>query len=152
MRLQFLLIKLFIFGFLVALFIDANISCEDKESPTQPEIGSPDFSEYQESEAMQKLSEDLISAFKSNNKSKVIEYLGYIQIDTISVSDEVRDIYSEILNSSTKSLSDYGSALESRKLIFANELLAEYEITINGEVYTLDYGNGGDGAWKLLRL
>jgi uncharacterized protein YaaN involved in tellurite resistance len=135
-------LKFFFFGFCIAFIINLSLSCSDKESPTQPEVGNPDFSEFQESEAMQKLSEDLISAFKSNNKSKVIEYL----------SDEVKEIYSEILNSSTKSLSDYGSALESRKLIFANELFAEYEITINGEVYTLDYGNGGDNVWKLLRL
>ena len=142
MKQKIAFLKLFLVGFIIAFFIDANINCSENESPTQPEDGNQDISEYQETEAMQKLSDNLIAAYKSNNKNKVIETL----------SEEVKEIYSNILNSSTKSLSAYGNALESRKLIFANELYAEYEITIDGEVYTLNYGNGGDGIWKLLRL
>ncbi len=138
----YLYLKLFLLGFCTALMINLNLSCSEKESITKPKSEAPDFSEYQETESMKKLSEDLIAALKSNKKEDVIEFL----------SDEVKEIYSNILKSSTKSLSDYGIALESRKLIFANELFAEYEIIIEGETYSIDYGNGGDGVWKLLRL
>ncbi|MCB9250269.1 MAG: hypothetical protein H6613_17815 [Ignavibacteriales bacterium] len=56
------------------------------------------------------------------------------------------------MNSSDKSLAAYGEALENRKLIFANDLYAEYEITLNQTTYTIAYGNGGDGKWQLLRF
>ena len=131
---------LFCYGFVIAAILIFSFSCTGDNSTTQSQ--DQNNSEYSETQAMRNLSDNLIAAFKSENKDEIINYL----------SDNVKDVYSDILNNSTQNLSDFGTALEKRKLVFASQLFAEYEITINGEIYTIAYGNGGDGVWKLLRL
>lgn len=133
-------IKLFFFGFILAAFLNYIPSCSEKKSPVQPDDQSN--TGYSESEELKNLSDSLITAYKSEDKTKVIHFL----------SDDSKEIYSNILNSSNESLAEYGAALENRKLIFTNELYAEYEITINQKTYTIAYGNGGDGKWQLLRF
>ncbi|MBT8351707.1 MAG: hypothetical protein KJO26_10810 [Deltaproteobacteria bacterium] len=133
-------ILLFCYGFVIAAIVNFSFSCTGNNSSTQPQ--DQNNSEYSETQAMRNLSDGLIAAFKSENKDDIINYL----------SDNKKDVYSGILINSTQKLSDFGTALEKRKLVFANKLYAEYEITINGEIYTIAYGNGGDDVWKLLRL
>lgn len=133
-------LKFFLFGFILAAFLNYIPSCSEKKSPVEPDDGID--TEYSENYGMQSLSDSLIAAFESNDKTKVSNFL----------SDESKDIYSNILNNSNENLSVFGDALAKRKLIFANELYAEYEITINENTYTISYANGGDSKWHLLRL
>ena len=133
-------IKLFLLGFILAAFLNYIPSCSEKKSPVQPD--DLNNTGYSESEELKTLSDSLITAYKSEDKTKVIHFL----------NDEIKEIYSNILNSSTESLSEFGAALEDRKLIFANDLYAEYEIMINQKTYTIAYSNGGDGNWQLLRF
>ncbi len=136
----YLHLKLFSFGFGIAFLINLNLSCSEKESPTQPEENLN--TEYTESQSMKGLSESLIAAFNSEDKPKVISYL----------NDEFKEVYAEILNNSKESLSAFGTALEKRKLIFANELYAEYEIIINEVTYTIAYVSSGSNDWQLMRF
>ena len=46
----------------------------------------------------------------------------------------------------------FANALKNKKLVFANEMYAEYELTIDGNVFTIAYSNSGDGVWKLHRF
>lgn len=135
-------IKLFCVGFILAGILNLYFNCSKEESPTQASDQEPSETEYIENQDMKNLSDSLISAFKSEDKSKVLSCL----------NNEFEDIYSSVLNNTTVSLSEFGSALEERKLIFSNSLYAEYEITINENTYTIAYANCGDSNWQLVRL
>ena len=142
MRNNTIFLKLFCVGFLIAAGIYFSLSCSDKKSPFEPDQEPQNQSEYFETEEMKILSDSLIAAFKSENKNMVFKLL----------DEECRDIYSTILINSNKSLIEYGNALENRELKFANELYAEYEVSINNETYTLAYANSGDSKWRLIRF
>lgn len=140
MKNQYHSFKLFVIGFLIAAGLNHIPSCSNNESPTQPTDGNP--AEYSETQSMKNLSDSLISAFKSENKEQVMNCF----------NKEFKDTYAPILNNTTRSLSAFGTALEKRKLVFANDLYAEYEITIEGITYTIAYANCGDTNWQLVRL
>jgi hypothetical protein len=140
MKYQYHFIKLFCFGFLLAAGVNYIASCSKDESPTQPIDDNP--AQYSETSEMKNLSDSLISAFKSENKEKVMNCF----------NEEFKDTYAPILNNTTKSLTAFGTALEKRILKFANSFYAEYELTIDGITYTIAYANSGDSKWQLVRL
>ncbi len=133
-------VKFFLFGFILAAFLNYIPSCSEEKSPVQPE--DQNIPGYSESPELKKLSDSLISAYKAEDKAKIIEF----------INEETKEIYANILNTSTKSLAAYGEALENRKLTFVNDLYAEYEITINEITYTFACANTGDGFWQLVRF
>ena len=140
MKNQYHSFTLFVVGFLLAAGLNHIPSCSNNESPTQPTDGNP--AEYSETQGMKNLSDSLISAFKSENKEKVMNCF----------NEEFKNTYQPIINNTTKSLSAFGTALEKRKLTFANSLYAEYELIIDGIIYTIAYANSGDSKWQLVRL
>lgn len=140
MKHHYPLIKLFFFGFFLAATLNLNHSCSEKDSPTEPieEYNT----EYTESQSLKMLSDSLIMAFNAEDKPKVISFL----------NDEFKEVYAEMLNTSKESLAVFGTALEKRKLIFANELYAEYEIFVNEVTYTIAYVSSGNNDWQLMRF
>lgn len=133
-------LKLFFFGFFLAALLNHIPSCSDDKSPTEPD--DQKNLQVTESAELKDFSEDVITAYKSEDKEAVIEFL----------NEECKEVYSDMLNSSDESLIKYGEALEKRKLIFATDFYAEYEISIDDKIYTIAYGNEGDGTWQLLRF
>lgn len=133
-------VKLFCFGFMLAAVFNLTPSCSENESPTQP--NDHNSSEYYESQDLKNLLDSLITAFKSENKSKVLN----------CINEEFIETYTPILNNSTASLSAFGTALETRKLVFSNSLYAEYEISVNENTYTIAYANCGEDKWQLVRF
>ena len=143
MKIRLKRLELFTFGFILAALLNLTSNCSEKNSPTQPEDKiDPPTTDYLETQPMKNLSDSLISAFNLEDKSKVISCL----------SEDTRDIYGEILNNSTASLKAFGKGLENRKLVFANQLYAEYEITVDGKIYSIAYVSCGDDIWHLSRL
>lgn len=128
--------RLFIIGFLLA-FIMSNLTHCPEESPTNPGE-EPAF----ETEQLKDLNLTTIEAFNSANKDVVLDLM----------YDEYKEIYGEYLDDNTDKMKAYAKALESRKIIFANDMYAEYEITIEGKVFTIAYSHSGDGNWKLHRF
>lgn len=128
--------RLFVLGFLLA-FITANLTMCPEESATNPSEPPP-----VETEQVKQFNTTVKTAFESGDKSAVINLM----------YEDYQDIYGEMLNKSTADMQAFAKALENRKLIFANELYAEYEITIDGNVYTIAYSNNGDNIWKLHRF
>ena len=140
MKYKYQFLRLFLLGFLLAAITNYFVSCSKSESPTQPIDDNP--TQYSETSEMKNLSDSLIAAFKSESKEKVMNCF----------NEEFKDTYQPIINNTTKSLSAFGTALEKRKLTFANSLYAEYEFTIDGIIYTIAYANCGDNKWQLVRL
>lgn len=140
MKNQYHFIKLFCFGFSLATSLNYISSCSKNESLTQPIEDIP--AQYSETQEMKSLSDSLVAAFKAEDKNKVLN----------CTNDEFKEVYAPILNGTTESLSVFGTALEKRKLVFSNLLYAEYEVSINGTIYTIAYANCGDGKWQLVRF
>lgn len=130
-------LKLFFTGAILAFIMSTLTHCPEP-SPTEPII-EPAV----ETAPMKQYSETVIIAFQSGDKQKVVDLM----------YDEYKEIYGKQLeNATSKSMADFASALENRKIIKANELYAEYELTINGMAFTIAYSNDGNGNWKLERL
>jgi len=130
------ILKLFFTGFFLAFCLTSLTQCPI-ENPTTPADEAA-----KETEATKKFSQTVISAFQSGDKQKVIDLM----------YDEYKDIYGKQLEASTARMTDFAAALENRKIILANELYAEYELTVNGITFTIAYSNEGDGIWKLERF
>jgi hypothetical protein len=62
------------------------------------------------------------------------------------------DLFTEDLEQYLDKFPAFTEALKNRKIIASEELYAEYELTIDGETYTIAYGQSGDGVWKLMRF
>lgn len=128
--------RLFIIGFLLA-FIMSNLTHCPEDSPTNPGE-EPAI----ETEQLKDLNKSTIEAFNSTKKENVLDLM----------YDEYKDIYGEYLNDNSEKMQKYAIALETRKIIFANDMYAEYEITIDGKIYTIAYSHSGVGNWKLHRF
>jgi hypothetical protein len=113
--------------------------CSKKASPTAPVENS---GAKTETTAMKLLSDSLIVAFKSASAERVLGF----------VNAEFKDVYGEELSGSTADMTAFGEALKGRRLVDANELYAEYRISVGGETVTLAYANAGDGHWQLVRF
>lgn len=129
-------LQLFLTGFFLAFMLTALTQC-----PQENSVG-PDDKPAVETGEVKQFSLNVISAFKSGDKQKVVDLM----------YDEFKDVFGKQLEESTASMADFATALENRKIIKANELYAEYELTINGTTFTIAYSNDGDGNWKLERF
>lgn len=129
-------IKLYFFGIVLAAISSFLTHCPE-DNPTAP-IDNPG----QETEQVKKFNNDVISAFQSGNKQSVLDLM----------YDEYKEIYSEELETTPDKMEIFANALKNRKLIFANEMYAEYEVTIDGQIFTITYSNSGEGNWKLHRF
>ncbi len=56
------------------------------------------------------------------------------------------------LSNNPETLKKFGEALAGKKLIYGTPFYAEYEITIDGEKFTVAFAQSGDGVWKLARF
>lgn len=129
-------VKLFVIGIVLATFSSLLTHCP-KQNPSGP-IDDPG----EETEQVKQFNIDVITAFESGNKQSVIDLM----------YDEYKEIYSQELNATPGQMQAFANALKDRKLIYANEMYAEYEITIEGQIYTIAYSNSGEGDWKLHRF
>ena len=127
---------LFAFLFLASLII-WNM-CSKKQSPNAPSEGVT----YDETSAMAALSDSLILAFQSGDKERVLAF----------TDPEYRAVCEEELDGTQATLAAVSQALKERRLVFAGALYVEYEVMINGDHYSIAYGNCGDGHWQLLRF
>jgi hypothetical protein len=131
------LFRVFIFGFILAFMMQLFTMCPT-DNPTNPIVDPP----AEETAQMKAFTNHVVSAFQSGDKQQVIDLM----------YDEYKEVYSNELTISNEKMSQFASALENRKIIFSNELLAEYEINIDGTTFTISYSNTGDGIWKLNRF
>jgi hypothetical protein len=81
------------------------------------------------------------SAFLTANSDSIIAW----------TYDNVASEISSGITSNPEKLKKFGEAFKSRKILFANEIYAEYEFDVEGEKYTVAMGNSGDGVWKFIR-
>ncbi len=125
-------------AFLVLSSLALWIMCSDKHSPNAPS----DDETYLETPALAAFSDSLIVAFQSENKGRV---LALADPEYLAVCDDE-------LDGTRTTMTAVGEALEKRKLMFASDLYAEFEVTINGEKFSIAYGNCGDGRWQLMRF
>lgn len=133
------LLKMYVLGFIVAMFLNMNTTCKKDDNPVEPAEVTPPANETKE---MTNLSDSLISAFKSIDKTRILN----------CVSDECKATLQEELNNTTADIAAFGSALEKRTLIYSSELYAEYEVEVNGQKYNVAYANCGDSKWKVVRF
>jgi hypothetical protein len=129
-------LRLFLIGFFLAFLLIGLTNCP-QENSTGP-IDDPAV----ETAPMKQYNEKVITAFQSGDKQKVVDLM----------YDEYKDIYSSQLDSDPQKMQNFANALEKRKIIFANAFYAEYEVEIDGQIFTIAYSNTGDGNWKLQRF
>jgi hypothetical protein len=115
------------------------VFCSKKDSPTGPD---GETAPAVETASMKTLSDSLVVAFQSGNADRVLGYM----------NDEFKGVYRAELAGSTADMAALGEALKGRRLVSANGLYAEYQISVGGETYTLAYSNTGDGPWQLVRF
>lgn len=115
------------------------LTCSEKPSPTEPPSGTP--ATAVETAAMKQIVDSLTIAFKSEDKTMVLRL----------VNPEFASVFAGELNTTTASLSLFGTALEQRQLVAASPLYAEYEIVVQGQAYRLAIANCGDGKWQMVR-
>jgi len=128
--------KFYVLGILIAAIISSLTHCSDENST------SPADNFGTETEQVKRFNETVISAFESGDKQTVLNLM----------YDEYKEIYSNELNAAPEKMQTFANALKNKKLVFANEMYAEYELTIDGNVFTIAYSNSGDGVWKLHRF
>ena len=129
-------LQLFLTGFFLAFMLTALTQC-----PQENSVGPVDKSAVETGE-VKLFSQNVIIAFESNDKQTALDLM----------NDEYKDIYEEVLNTTPDKMQTFAQALKNRKIIFANEMYAEYEITVDGQVFTIAYSNTGEGDWKLHRF
>lgn len=129
-------LKLFFSGFILAFMLTLLTHCPE----SNPVIPVDDTAV--ETPAIKQFSNDVIIAFESSDKQKVLDLM----------YDEYKEIYGEELNTTPDKMQTFAEALKKRKIIFSNEMYAEYEIEIDGQTFTIAYSNTGEGDWKLQRF
>jgi hypothetical protein len=82
------------------------------------------------------------SAFLSGNSQKLLAVM----------TDEAKEFYKEDTDNIKKMMVAYGNVFKNRKLIFASDNYAEYEIAVNGKNLTAALAKKEDGSWKLMRF
>jgi hypothetical protein len=128
-------LKLFFSGFILASILSLLTHCPE----SNPVIPVDDTAV--ETPALKQLSDEVINAFESGSKDAVLNLL----------YDDYKFIY-EDFDATSEQMQRFAEAINKRKIIFANELYAEYEIIIDQQTYTIVYSNFGDGNWVLQRF
>ena len=137
MKKYFPFLRLFLLGFAGAFMI-INLTMCPEESAGPTDIINPGT----ESKELKELATNAESAFKSGSKENVLK-LTY---------ENYAEILQEFIPNDPEKLKKFGEALSKKKLIFTNEIYAEYEVTIDRITYTIAMGNSGDGKWKIIRF
>jgi hypothetical protein len=130
------LYKYFLGGFLAAFLLLNLTQCP--EDTAKPKDEEP----LEETAELTEFSNEVINAFANSSTDQVSDMM----------YEEHREFYIPDLQDNTDKMPTFAEALKERKLIGLNHLYAEYEITIDGAVYTIAYGQSGDGVWKILRF
>lgn len=129
--------KQFLYGFFLA-FILFNFTMCPKESISPSEDKTPTGVESTE---LKTFNTSVESAFLSGNADDVLKI--------------TYENYAEILKTDLKAnpakIKLFGEAFKNRKLVFVNELYAEYDLTIDGKTFNVALGQSGDGKWKIIR-
>ncbi|MBX3043042.1 MAG: hypothetical protein KIT33_02240 [Candidatus Kapabacteria bacterium] len=129
--------RFIIAGFLLAFLLSFLTHCPESNPSgpinEDPAVETPDIKQF---------SNDVIAAFESQNPDVVLNLM----------YDEYKEFHSEGLKATAEKMQTFAEALKNRKIIFSSELYAEYEVTIDGEVFTIAYSNYGDGNWMLHRF
>ncbi len=130
--------KLFLLGFLAA-FIVFNLTMCPEESAGPDDNNNNTGSESKELKEFVSKAE---SAFNSGSKENILKI----------TFENNAEILTDYLPNDPVKIKKFGEAFSNKKLIFANQNYAEYELTIEGTSYTIAMGNSGDGNWKLIRF
>lgn len=129
--------KLFTMGFLGAILIMLLTHCP-KENPINPDDTKP----LTETSELATISDSFINALNEKSVSKV----------EVMMPDDLEEFYITMLKENTDKMPAFAEALKNRKLIFLSEMYAEYQIEIDGQKYTLAYGNSDNLGWKLIKF
>lgn len=128
----------FLLGFLMGFLMLNLTNCPDKV--TGPNDENPTGIETPELKTFSKHAEN---AFLSGNRDSVF---------AITFDEFANAAKNYVPTDNPDLLKKFGQALSNKKLIFANQMYAEYEITIDGKTYTIAFGQSGDGVWKIVRF
>ncbi len=130
-------VKPFVMGFSLAFIIFNLTMCPDKA--TGPSDTNNTGNETAELKSFVSKAENV---FLEGNRDSVlaITYENYAEL----LKDD--------LPNDPEKIKKFGEALQKRKLVYAGPMYAEYEVTINGETYTVAFGQSGDGVWKIVRF
>ncbi len=126
----------FLLGFALAFIVFNLTMCPDKTAGPVDDHGGVEAKELKEFGLKAK------NAFTSGSIDSVLAI----------TYDEFAKIYRDELPNDPAKFVKYGEALEKKKLIFGNQFYAEYEVEIEGEKYTIAFGQSGDGQWKIIRF
>lgn len=130
-------LRMYLFGFLLALITLNFTNCPEKA--TGPSNENPTGVETPALKGFTKTAENF---FLEGKRDSVLA----------NTYSEFADVAKEYLPDDPVLLKKFGEALTKKKLIYAGELYAEYEITIDGRKYTVAFGQSGDGIWKIVRF
>lgn len=130
-------LKYYAFGFLIA-FLFLNLTMCPETGPSTPDDEKPPV----ETAELKAISDNAITAFESGNPQQVLDMM----------YDEHKEFYEDDLVTNKERMANFANALKNRKLIAAQDLMAEYQITIDGKNFTVTFSNAGDGVWKLHRF
>lgn len=130
-------VRFLLVGFLLAFLLSFLTHCPES-NPSGPVDETP----AEETPAIKQFSNDVIAAFESQTPDLVLNLM----------YDEYKEFYSEGLRATPEKMQTFAEALKNRKIVFSSELYAEYEVTIDGEIFTIAYSNYGDGNWMLHRF
>jgi hypothetical protein len=126
----------FLFGFAIAFILLNFTMCPEKA--TGP---SDDNSTGIEPADLKTFAKRAENAFLSGQKDSVLAI----------TYEEWAEACKDYITSDPEKLKKFGEALSRKKLIYGTNPYAEYEITIDGEKFTVAFAQSGDGNWKLVR-
>lgn len=134
-------IKYYFLGFIVALILINFTWC--KKKPTEPTNESNENGIIGvETQALKDFTTKTKNKFLSGKKDSVLAI----------TYEEFAKIYKEDIPNDQQKFIKFGEALEKKKLIFANQFYAEYEVEIDGKKYVIAFGQSGDNNWKIIRF
>ncbi len=129
--------RFYVIGFVLAFVMFNFTMCPEKATGPSNEVSKG--IEPAELKAFAKHAEN---AFLSGSKDSILSI----------TYNEFAESCKNYLPDNPETLKKFGEALAGRKLIYGTPFYAEYEITINGEKYTLAFAQSGDGIWKIARF
>lgn len=131
------ILKYFLGGFIAAFMLLNLTQCPEEDS-SKPSDETP----AEETEELKAISEELISAFEAQDIDKIRSMMYENHVD----------LFTEDIEQNLDKFPAFTEALRNRKIIASAQHYAEYELTIDGETYTIAYAQSGNGNWRLLRF
>ncbi|QLH53680.1 MAG: hypothetical protein CH6_1897 [Candidatus Kapaibacterium sp.] len=130
-------IRLYLFGVMLAVITLNFTNCPEKVSGPSNENPTG-----VETPALKSFSKTAENFFLEGKRDSIIA----------NTYPEFSVVAQDYLPNDPAILKKFGEALTKKKLLYAGELYAEYEITIDGKRYTVAFGQSGDGVWKIVRF